>query len=383
MRSPPLRWYQFYTLLAVFDLLVIGGAIALHYSATNDFHALLDAFGRFDAAERWLASLRQSLIEVGAVAHEAVTNGDVAYARRQFVQLTNTLEQEKNRTEVPAREMKRFWEHVLAMNAAEERVFRGIEAPDRRSSLGDSLARDLAELSREKAHALRQLDREGARLLSEAASVQQGSQLLADRHEMAGRILAAVLVLNIAGMFWYRRKLLRTHEILTTEQERILAERRERLAAVGEICSGVAHGIQNPLASIHSSVELILDLGHTDAATRQRAQDILTECDRLSKRVKRLLSFTRAALTQMGRIDICQALNDSIAEFFARFEHGRVTLIRPPVNGLLVVEANPHELASVFIELLVNALDYAPRDSEIRITCRANQCNAQVEIADQ
>ena len=383
MKNLQIRWHHFYVVLAAFDMLVILGGIALHHSALNGFRDLLDHFARFDHAERWVASLRQTLNEIGAAASDAGQSQDLAAQEARFHQLADTLLKERSQTIVAAPHMKRFWEHVDLMRQSEEDVFQLLRQTGQHARAGDSIVSKTAEANRHKAHALRQLEKEGGRLLADSASVQLGHQALAQRHELAEKTLALALLMNIGGMLWYRRKLQRTDEFLMSEQQRASAERRERLAAIGEICSGVAHGIQNPLAAIHSSAELIVDMGRIDGVTRQRGQDILAECDRLSSRVSRLLGFAKADSAPRRIVDVRHLLEDVAAELSSRFERGRVRPILSLCATAAPVHADPHELASVFIELVSNGLDHAPADTAIRMSCRLANATVEVDISDE
>ncbi len=68
----------------------------------------------------------------------------------------------------------------------------------------------------------------------------------------------------------------------------------ERLAAVGELASAVAHGIRNPLAGIRTSAEVARDeLGERDGELRENLDEIIGEADRLETRVRTILDFTR------------------------------------------------------------------------------------------
>jgi signal transduction histidine kinase len=77
---------------------------------------------------------------------------------------------------------------------------------------------------------------------------------------------------------------------LTRERER--RERAERLAAVGEVAAGVAHEVNNPLASIKSFAQL-LARDATNREQREALELIINESTRVAGIVDNLLSFAR------------------------------------------------------------------------------------------
>src|SRR5262249_50813456 len=68
----------------------------------------------------------------------------------------------------------------------------------------------------------------------------------------------------------------------------------ERLAAVGELASGVGHGCRTPRGGLRASAEVARDgLGESDGELRESLDDIIGEADRLETRVRTILDFTR------------------------------------------------------------------------------------------
>jgi signal transduction histidine kinase len=163
--------------------------------------------------------------------------------------------------------------------------------------------------------------------------------------------------------------------------------RAARLAGLGTLAAGVAHEINNPLASIASCAEGLEHRLRTQPLSREEQleylQTIAREAYRAHEITSRLLEFARAEPGSKSACDV-----EAIARELERFLHHRmeragVALELECGPGLPEVLGNASELKQVLLNLLENALDASPRGGRIRLRCAAHPAGVELSVEDQ
>jgi PAS domain S-box-containing protein len=146
----------------------------------------------------------------------------------------------------------------------------------------------------------------------------------------------------------------RAYENLRLAQEQLLQS--EKMSAVGQLISGVAHELNNPLTAILGYAQLLEGEG-----LNERAQDFVSKLFKQAQRthrvVQNLLSFARQRKPQKAEVDLRRVLDEALALRDYDFRVNNIRVERQIDETLPAVVADSHQIEQVFLNIINNALD--------------------------
>ncbi len=128
----------------------------------------------------------------------------------------------------------------------------------------------------------------------------------------------------------------------------------EKLAAIGELVSGVAHELNNPLTSVLGYAQL-LQAADVTPEIRDDLRTIYQEAQRSAKIIENLLTFARKETTEKQYTDINQLLKDTLKLRAYQLKVDDVALSSEFDENLPWTMAAPHQLQQAFLNLINNA----------------------------
>src|SRR5262249_14903541 len=157
-----------------------------------------------------------------------------------------------------------------------------------------------------------------------------------------------------------------------TEAEKVREElRRSRtLSAVGQITATVAHELYNPIGAVKLNLDLMEmqisgdgDLKHTVARLRRGVEH-------LSTIVMDLRYLTRTRDPEPRTTDLNRLLDEVVELASDRLERSRICVARNYATQLPQGEYDPQQLRKVFLNLLINAVEASPQNSDVELRTR-------------
>lgn len=150
------------------------------------------------------------------------------------------------------------------------------------------------------------------------------------------------------------------------EQAQAQLVQSEKLASIGEMAAAVAHGLRNPLASLRASAQFVLRHPGAGAAGEQ-LQAIITEVDRLDRRIAHLLTFSRPAPFHPTAERAAPLVQAVLPAFSDRVKSQGVELAVAVPDTLPEIIADAMRLEQTLTELIANALDAMPTGGRLTI----------------
>lgn len=174
----------------------------------------------------------------------------------------------------------------------------------------------------------------------------------------------------------------RQYSALQEKQEELI--QASRLASIGELVDGVAHEVNNPtgVILIRSECALAVLPQQQLPSVREDLEEIRLQAGRMTKLVRNLLAFSRAAPVREGPVDLNQVVRRSLdlVSAYLRIAGIHVQLHLAPELPCLRGDAD--RLEQVVVNLVKNAADAMPRGGTLSCKTQADHDFALLTVAD-
>jgi PAS domain S-box-containing protein len=176
-------------------------------------------------------------------------------------------------------------------------------------------------------------------------------------------------------------------DITEHKQHQRRAAQAEKLRALGQLASGVAHDFNNALAAILGRAQLMRRQVHAEALTRN-LDIIQTAAEDAAATVRRIQTFARQSQEkEFELLDAGSLLHDAVEITRTRWENEarmrglnyEVELLAEPANFTM---GNASELREVFVNLIVNAVDAMPAGGQLSISCTRENERLRLRFKD-
>ena len=159
-------------------------------------------------------------------------------------------------------------------------------------------------------------------------------------------------IVVVAREFLSRRALIRAGQDLASTRQQLV--QREKLAAVGQLVSGVAHELNNPLQGVLGYAELMLATKPA-AFEAEELRAIRDNANRAAGIVRNLLTFAGRTTAARGWQQINRVVRDAIAAREAHLQGAGIDLVLDAADRLPLVYIDAARLEDVIVNLIQNA----------------------------
>jgi two-component system NtrC family sensor kinase len=137
----------------------------------------------------------------------------------------------------------------------------------------------------------------------------------------------------------------------------------EKMSAIGQLIAGVAHDLNNPLASVVGFSDFLAEAGEVPASLQEPLQVIRQEAERAATIVKNLLSFARSQEGERVRQPVKPLLESTLVLLRNQLMAHKVEAALEVEPGLPEVEVNANQMKQVFVNLINNAAQAIASDA--------------------
>jgi PAS domain S-box-containing protein len=176
-------------------------------------------------------------------------------------------------------------------------------------------------------------------------------------------------------------------DITEQKQERERVARADKLRALGQLASGVAHDFNNSLAAILGRAQLLRRQTQDEALVRN-VEIIQTAAEDAAATVRRIQTFARKSTAkEFEKLDVSSLLNDAVEITRTRWQN-EARLRGLDYDVVLMADEGLHtfgsasELREVFVNLIVNAVDAMPEGGKLSIGCVSEGGRLRLQFAD-
>lgn len=165
--------------------------------------------------------------------------------------------------------------------------------------------------------------------------------------------------LSEAKLLDYNEKLTSSNRELKLLQEQLIHS--AKMVSIGQVTSGLAHEINQPLGSIQLNTELIYSIVTEDGSITKKDMDpiyqkVSNQISRITKIIQHLKIFSRDdAVTELEETNFINLIDESLVLFSQGFNLNKINLVKDFENNIPNVECNKIHIEQIITNILTNA----------------------------
>jgi PAS domain S-box-containing protein len=154
----------------------------------------------------------------------------------------------------------------------------------------------------------------------------------------------------------------------------------EKMTAIGQLATNLAHQIRNPLAIIGSATQYCIEKEGGENGLKKYFKIIYRNVQNANKIISELLDFAKPKLLELKQNDINQILIELYRLIKVDFLKNRIRILRRFDRYLPKILCDKESLKQVFFNLFMNSKQAMPKGGVISIITKYNSRDQMVEI---
>ncbi|MGE5172469.1 MAG: ATP-binding protein [Betaproteobacteria bacterium] len=172
------------------------------------------------------------------------------------------------------------------------------------------------------------------------------------------------------------------HTIEKLREKQAQLVEAEKLASVGKLAAGIAHEINNPLTSVLTFSNLMLEQCPPGDPRYERLKLMVRETDRARNIVRQLLNFGRETVIKPEKINVNRPVSEIADSLAAQDAFKGIKLDLKLGEDLPEVYADPAQIGQVVMNMLLNAIHAITPPGRIEVATRLNKNYVEIIFSD-
>ncbi len=172
------------------------------------------------------------------------------------------------------------------------------------------------------------------------------------------------------------------HTIEKLREKQAQLVEAEKLASIGKLAAGIAHEINNPLTSVLTFSNLMLEQCPPDDPRHNKLKLMARETNRARTIVRQLLNFGRETVIRPEKININQPVSEIADSLVAQDAFKGITLEVKLGENLPPVFADPAQIGQVVMNMLLNAIHAVTPPGRIGLITRMSGSSVEIVFSD-
>ena len=201
-----------------------------------------------------------------------------------------------------------------------------------------------------------------------------------DSHTMPVSVIATEVV-TTDGTFVGHMYILK--DLSQIKQLQMEVQKKDKLAAIGNLAAGVAHEVRNPLSSIKGYASYFKTLFAEDSENRAAAEVLVNETERLNRVITELLEISRPSEIKLQEVDIRTVLDTTIRLIHSDAnQHGNIEFSTDISEDLKNIPVDPDRFVQVLMNLYLNGIQAMPDGGLLKTVVKSTNDQVEIVITD-